>query len=380
MQSPLVSILIPSRGRHEQLLKTLEAMRSLGCSEGIEILVCDNSPTALDPGVLADFQRRLASLVYFHDDSPVDIMGNFSRGLQRAQGEFVMFIGDDDFALPSVLDAADFALNNDVDCVIYEPHRYYWASCTFAASGLRFGPRALVLSPSLARGWVNVHQELQKSARNGFLTIELLPRAYHGLVRREKLVREICDGDGHLRGGSPDISMAISLALVGTRTFAWDMPLSVYGASVGSGGGMTTSRTHVLTLEKATFLSKAFVEAWDAAIPRYWSEYTVFPASALYIHKVFGRSPVGFRLAAVYASILVNEFDMVPELKSAFRRLTRRDARLVIALLPLLLVRKLGGRLWRALANRLPFLIRDKRRFIAAVEHEDVVALCSDSR
>jgi glycosyltransferase involved in cell wall biosynthesis len=350
MNNCIVSIIIPTKNRHNQLISTLLAHSKISSLADIQIIISDNSADRIEYSYLDMLHKTFVNLKYIHDPAQKDIMANFSSGLAHADGEFVMFIGDDDFFLPSIVNAARYAKENNINCIIYEPDRYYWKSCKFVEKKINYGPETLVKSkPSVARK-IDVSEQLKRSSQNGFLTIELLPRAYHGLINKRILLNE-SDANGHLYGGSPDISMAVNLALCNVSTFVWGEPLSIYGASSGSGGGMTTSKTHILKLSDANFLSKDFISNWDSNIPSYWSEYTVFPASALYMHKVKECVPADFNASAVYASILVNETIMWREALLKSKKAYNQQKITFIISFSKSLARKIAGRLWRKLIN-----------------------------
>lgn len=369
----LVSIIIPTKNRHQQLEATLRANAPVGRLTGIEVLVADNSAEPMSAELQADLHALYPQFLYVHDRTPKSIMGNFNYGLDAARGKFIMFIGDDDFVLPEVIEAARYASDHTIDCVIYQPDRYYWKSCTFAKEG-NIGPACLVLeAPRPARA-VDTVAELARSARNGFLTIELLPRAYHGLVRTSVLRQLSPTQSASIVGGSPDISMAVSLALKNACTYFWPAPLSIYGASTGSGGGMTTSRTHLLPLHEATFLEADFIRSWDPAVPAYWSEYTVFPASAIYVHQALGFGRPAFSLASVYASILINEHEMALPAWRAFKSLDRAAKTAVLKNFPMALIRKSTGRFVRAMRSIEVLPVRSGPTIRKNVEHVDVLS------
>jgi glycosyltransferase involved in cell wall biosynthesis len=371
MQEFLISIVIPTKNRHKQLIATLEAQSIIPNLDQIEIVISDNSSEPLSEIEVNKLKMIYPHFTYVHDHVEKTIIGNFSAGLNHASGKFMMFIGDDDFFLPEIVAAAKYAENENFSCVIYDPDRYYWENCIFAESGLKYGPKTLIRSNKSISGQVDVALQLKKSALNGFLTIEALPRAYHGLISRAKLL-EIVDDNGMLYGGSPDISMAVNLALIDTNTYFWNKPLSIYGASTGSGGGMTTSKTHLLPLHEAKFLSKDFVSTWDSRMPAYWSEYTVFPASAIYIYARRNVPLKNFNLASVYASIFVNELSMFKSVFSAYSKLNSLEKFKCAINFPRVFIRKLAGYLYRSVFNRIT-LKSDRYSYVKCVKPEDAL-------
>jgi hypothetical protein len=219
----------------------------------------------------------------------------------------------------------------------------------FTEKNINYGPKSLIKHKENIKMEILPREELLTSAVNGFLTIESLPRAYHGIVKRDFFIEQKNRFGKYIIGGSPDISMATCLALSNLRTIFWHVPLSIYGASAGSGGGMTTSKTHCLPIANATFLDASFVENWDSKIPKYWSEYTVFPASVLYMHQLYNIEPKKFSLASVYMAILINECKMSHEVIKSFLSLSGREKCGVFISLPKALLRKSIGKFLRVL-------------------------------
>lgn len=347
----LLSIIIPTRNRHGQLQKTLSTFVFLKGQNNIELIICDNSDVQLSQIIEDGLKEVIGNFKYIFDSRVKSVIDNFDDGLAHSIGKYVIFIGDDDFILPNITEATEYAVTNKYDCIIYEPDKYYWESCIFAEK-ISYGPKSLLKTQKHKKKDIVPWKELQTSAVNGFLTIESLPRAYHGIVKRDFFIEQKKRFGKYIIGGSPDISMATCLALSNLRTIFWHVPLSIYGASAGSGGGMTTSKTHCLPLANATFLDNAFVENWDSKIPKYWSEYTVFPASVLYIHKIYNMKPKKFSLASLYVAILINESKMSHEVVKTFFRLSGKDKCEVLMSLPKALFRKSIGKILRLLYTK----------------------------
>jgi glycosyltransferase involved in cell wall biosynthesis len=94
----LLSICIPTFNRADQLKDALfAASRELASVDGeVEVIVSDNCSN----DQTAEYVREFGELKYFRNDSNVGAARNFHRCVERAQGEFVWIIGDDDVLLP----------------------------------------------------------------------------------------------------------------------------------------------------------------------------------------------------------------------------------------------------------------------------------------
>ncbi|MCF8196960.1 MAG: glycosyltransferase [Polynucleobacter sp.] len=102
---PLLSICIPSYNRPQELKRLIE---SVDCSPlDIEIIICEDlAPKRLEVrGIVEEFSRSSIYLTrYFENITNRGFDGNLRRLIECANGEYVMFMGDDDLFVPSALD------------------------------------------------------------------------------------------------------------------------------------------------------------------------------------------------------------------------------------------------------------------------------------
>jgi len=269
-----------------------------------------------------------------------------------SNSKWIIFIGDDDFFMPQIVEFLEKKNVENYDCIVYNPHKYYWDTCVFLNENVKGSPSALVKAQPWKEEIVDAEYELRKSLINGGLTIEKMPRLYHGLVKKKIAEKLLLTEDQELILGSPDISMATILSCMNLRVLATSESLSIYGASEGSGGGMTTSKTHATLLEKASFLSNSFRSQWDKRIPGYWSEYTVFPASIIYVSQMYNLIlPRKINFSAIHLTCLLNEFHYNKFVLSSICSLRPTDLINYIALSPYSLIRKIFGKFFRIIYN-----------------------------
>ena len=104
----LLSIIIPTSGRHQTLLKVLDDIDiKIGHRKDIEIIVEDNGIDTIS----LDQKIR-----YFHNPTKISITENFDRAVKRAKGNYVLILGDDDFVGPNF---NTFLNNIDKDILAY---------------------------------------------------------------------------------------------------------------------------------------------------------------------------------------------------------------------------------------------------------------------
>lgn len=147
-RSPLLSICIPSYNRPdllERLLRTID-----GDPKALEVVICeDHAPKRAEVRRTVEGFRDAGrfEVVYHENHANLGYDGNLQELIRRANGEFVMFMGDDDEFTPGQLDRfLEFLRGNrDLGYVLrsyqvihpgglVEPFRYYPDDCRFPAS------------------------------------------------------------------------------------------------------------------------------------------------------------------------------------------------------------------------------------------------------
>ena len=94
--SPLVSVGLPTYNRPEQLRSAILRLFEQTYSN-LEIVVSDNCSTMPEVGeVLAELAARDDRLVWFRQDRNIGIAPNHKIVLQKAAGEFFLWLADDD--------------------------------------------------------------------------------------------------------------------------------------------------------------------------------------------------------------------------------------------------------------------------------------------
>lgn len=105
MNRPLLSICIPSYNRTRQLV---ELLYSIDCNpSNVEVVICeDGSPQRNEIRVAVETFSGTSkyTIRYFENEINFGFDGNLRRLIERAEGQFVMFMGDDDLFVPHALD------------------------------------------------------------------------------------------------------------------------------------------------------------------------------------------------------------------------------------------------------------------------------------
>lgn len=220
----LLSIVIPTRNREEYCISAIRQILAYD-RDDFELCICDNSDSDIVENFVSD--REDNRLVYIHIKGRINSAINMDSAMRMASGEYVCMIGDDDAILPSIFNLAKWAKDNDYDNVTpAKILNYYWPDDTGRSGYLEWYDIENV-KPIYRES----QKELDRFVRNGLIRYsDYLPRAYHGLAKRNLLV-SVLNKTGHMIGGlSPDIYMATTLACLSKSFVVVEQPFTIAGA------------------------------------------------------------------------------------------------------------------------------------------------------
>ena len=102
--APALSICVPSRNRQQTFLQTIRDLTANPRAD-VEFVFADNSddPTIADSAMAALADSRIRYLPSL--DHALPMQDNWERVMQAATGDWITFIGDDDYVDPDVIDA-----------------------------------------------------------------------------------------------------------------------------------------------------------------------------------------------------------------------------------------------------------------------------------
>jgi hypothetical protein len=354
---PLLSIVIPTKNRYETLLPTLDALLDNIIGESYEIVVQDNSDDT-SPWSIYFARRPDPRLQYAHNPGTISIVENTEEALSRARGDYLTFIGDDDFVAPNILNFVRSYCERNIDAVVYPPAYYWWPSVQFVTPTRFHQPGAFwypqITSPNEQQ--IDTKAELQRVTAQGAVALFDLPRVYHGVVRR-KVLQKIKERSGkYVNGASPDMALAVATAFQLQTHLKVNTPLTVYGASKNSGGGWTASRMHFGKITDQPHLPQYTKDFWSPRLPSIWSEHTIYPQTAMEVMR-FLEQPDTLNYGAFYASMLVNEPHLRHHVLPFATRYLAQHPRAIFQM-SAMLVKKMLGKLRRAIRSHvtgLPF-------------------------
>jgi glycosyltransferase involved in cell wall biosynthesis len=293
MSSPLISVVIPTRNRFQYVKSAITSILDINDSR-IELVIQDNSDSN---ELLTWINENIHDerLKYNYSNSPLSFVGNFSEGVELANGEYICIIGDDDGINPEIINATCWLKQENIDCLSTKiSANFVWGDAEVPTT-LFTNVTGGVLSISKLSGKIiesQIENELMAFVKGGainYLDFHL-PKIYHGIVRA-KCLEEIKNKTGSYFGGlSPDIYASISVACIAKRIFVSDYPLTISGvcgvsASIVEGLLKKNSKK----LESAPHLRNRGDYEWSELVPRVYCVETIWADSAISALKDMGR-------------------------------------------------------------------------------------------
>lgn len=230
-ESPLFSICVPTRNRAETLQYCLKSLLHQDF-DSYEIVVSDNSDSDKSPETMAVVEKLNSEKIrYFRPDSVLSMTENFEFTLEKASGEYILFMGDDDGLIANSLGYVARLYEEYQPEIIKCPVViYYWpGSSQRETTSMRY-PYA---RPHL---WLNGKESLnQVSAFD--INYYILPMIYYSFVKRE-LIERVRNVSGSFFGDSisPDIYSGIILSHYVQMYMISSRPFTIAGLSSKSNG------------------------------------------------------------------------------------------------------------------------------------------------
>lgn len=321
----LLSIIIPTHNRERYARSAILAALDLGAD--VEVVVTDSSTG----NELQDWLRQNvadARLKYVRTDIGFTVVDNFNSGLLNSSGDYLCFLGDDDFVDSSILDVARWAKDSAFDVVQSTlPASYYWPDFKSRIFGDGYSSKLAVGKYTGGWGYINCAESLNNALDNLGGGVMKMPRAYLGLISRE-LVKSISNKWGNLFGGvSPDIYSACLISCAANKAVLVDYPFIVPGSSGASTSGLSAMGKHNGALRENPHIAPFKNLVWNELIPEYYSVPTVWSYSLveacrcaeldvrpnygrLYF-KCFVENPTYFKYVYVSIKKHINYFGLV---------------------------------------------------------------------
>ena len=96
----------------ERSLPSLLSQASMGLHE---VIVVDDCSTDNTEEVVKEFQKQYSGIVYHKHPENIGLASARNTGVFLAKGEYIVFLDDDDFLLPFVLEIGTYVLDKYKD-------------------------------------------------------------------------------------------------------------------------------------------------------------------------------------------------------------------------------------------------------------------------
>lgn len=304
---PLLSIIIPTKNRYEYLIKSVNAMLKRINGNDYEIIIEDNNESFIDlQNYLTGANKN--KVKQFHTAKSIDIVTNTTNAISHSNGKYLVFIGDDDFVSPNILEIVYRLNDKNGNNLTYTPGNYYWPGVFFAKKSSYNDPSTLQIYKNWNNNFVvrNSCNELRRVLDKGGCYYLGLPRFYHGICSRMLLEKIKHRFGSYFPGPSPDISISIAIALTLDEYYFVNYPVTFTGVSAKSAAGMGASNKHFGEIEHQKFLPEKTKFVWDNRIPYYWTPFTIYAESVTEVLKE-GHSELQLDFLMLYGFIYVFE-------------------------------------------------------------------------
>lgn len=319
-RKPLLSVLIATKNRQKYCLNVVESILSLKFDD-IEVVVQDNSDEQNLETMLVNCLKD-GRLKYRYTPPPFSSIANFNAAIELSTGEYVCLIGDDDGINPEIMDAVKWASENNIDSIAGNiGANYRWEGTN--VPNTRFtkmsGATLSVADFTGNAKFIDIEKSLDALMQNGctnYLEFEL-PKLYHGAIKRSVLENIKNETGEYIKGLSPDIYAAISLASRVNKSVYIDYPLTIPGVC-----GQSTSVTegqlkkHSKKLEDAPHFRDRGEYFWAEEVPKIYCVQTIWADSGFAALREMKRNDLiaKFNKYALYANILVADHTLQPQI------------------------------------------------------------------
>lgn len=318
MKHPLLSVVIPTKNRHESLIYTLEIV--VKCYSNIELIVVDSSTN--QPSDSFKQKIREYNCKYFKTPSSFNGVQNFNEGIKYIQGDYIIFIGDDDIITEKIGDVIKYMIDNEVHAAISTfPINYNWPGFRSLHGSQKLSGTLVIKDYSNKIRKLKTEKQFELSLKQLVSGPLNLPRIYMGIISKKLLDRTKAKY-GELFGGiSPDIYSSILLSSLIDEYIIIDSPFIVPGGWKSSTTAKSAAGEHKgrINENEHTLGYPNLKDYWNYNIPFIYTVKTVWAYSLIEAYKRIFHEDIS-DYSPLYASLL---FDIprfrVEILKSLFR-------------------------------------------------------------
>lgn len=233
MSKILISVVIPTRNRSQELVHCLRSFRNQA-TNNFEVVVFDNSDAHLKLQTREVVEQSGVPQARYHSSAePLAMTDSWEAAVACSKGEHFTIIGDDDTVMPHGLDVLEMLVRKHPGEVInWQPPWYYWSNCPNEDLANTF--RLPAASHPLQR---HASQQQLNSVCSYKEEFTRLPTVYTSLI--PIALYELAKGRFgrffHTR--SPDIGAAFMIGALTSSYLTSPLPFFIAGISGRSNGG-----------------------------------------------------------------------------------------------------------------------------------------------
>lgn len=286
IEGVLVSVVIPTYNRYEYLKGAISTFQNVK-GQSIEFVIQDNTE---DNREILEYLKNFddGRIKYFHKAEHVSVVENSDMAVDHSNGEYVIFIGDDDTVCSSIIDAARFCKAHDIDTCIFELPGFNWPDMEFKGREKQSNLFLIKKATGTAR-ILNQEDQVQFALRYADGIPEYMPRLYHGLTSRRCLNRIKEKTGSYFPGPSPDMASSMAISLVAEKAAFISDYTMVSGYGYKSARGEGNRQAHYGKISEKPWLPRDTEEKWDREIPKIFSGETIIAQSLSQCLKRMGR-------------------------------------------------------------------------------------------
>jgi glycosyltransferase involved in cell wall biosynthesis len=307
MAKPLITVVIPTRERCETLKFALETAINQA-TNNYEIVVSDNFSQDDTKKVVDSFNDPRVK--YVNTGQRLSMCDNWDYALDYVNGNYVIFIGDDDGVMPGAIDKLQKLIREQPSSIYYwKTHVYTWP-----IDGKK--PVIDYLAPSTQPFSVNLRKLVEFSIAWGTLRYNTLPCLYHSAVSKV-ILDSIKQRTGRVfHSTCPDVFMSFALPVFADKAINVGECLTVKGRSAKSNGGSCISKNGEAVLNE-------FIHEYH----NYQLHRTLYPAVSFQVNTIADSALVAMDLFPDYYKNMKFNYNAM---WVSIQRLTGPDSRLNI--------------------------------------------------
>ncbi|WP_072622908.1 glycosyltransferase [Spirulina major] len=291
LKKNLLTIIITTKNRCETARESIALARRVGNELDVEVLVQDCSDDNSLSIILEDI--GLLHRINYQHTHPVSMTENWNNAVRRANGEYLIIIGDDDAVLPTALTVAQWAKRNSIKAVKQQTFdNYWWSNVPSNRLASLFD---YVLTHSGTSQESHCHLAWAQFFASGHIP-NVFVGAYHNLVHHS-VFDELLERTGkYFDSFNPDYYSCFAIGCLLNSYYTLDFPFTIVGKSLKSNSNRSFSESYF-----------------------HFTEYTDYKIPSLFPNTLIQFSDESMRLGAFRVSIYHSYIVLIANLESLLK-------------------------------------------------------------